>query len=161
QVQDEIRDYLKKKANDRAPSTNEANDPGLRIVALETEFNRLNRAVAEARERFEQLDTRQFRASIAASSLNSGQSARIEYIDPAYRPTRPIGLSPQRLIAFGAVGSLAIGLVLAFALAMLDDRVYGRSDIDKLVEVLVEVPPRHAQGQAEQGGVIKAGVEPA
>src|SRR5262249_20257738 len=77
QVQQEIRDYQKKHATGKPDQPAETNDVAQRIVGLETDWARLNREVAEARDRFQQLDTRQFFATMAASSLTNGQAAQI------------------------------------------------------------------------------------
>jgi hypothetical protein len=144
QVQQEIRDYQKKHA---APSTGaeaegDASSAAQGIVAVEAEWARLNREVADARERFQQLDTKQFVASMAASSLTSGQGGKIIVIDPAYKPARPMGTSSKKLVLLGILGSLGAGVALALLCAVIDDRVYDRADIDKLGvgPVLIEVP---------------------
>jgi capsular polysaccharide biosynthesis protein len=143
QVQDEIRDYVRKHPKGTAPDEPvETTDSARKIVASETEWARINREVAEARERFEQLDTRQFMATMTASSLNSGQAAMIIVIDPAFLPSRPIGLTETRLIIFGVAGALFLGLGLVVLLGFLDDRVLDRGDVERLelAPVLIEVP---------------------
>src|SRR5215470_6246128 len=95
QVQQEIKDYQRRqetKSSGRDEPA-ESNESAQRIVALETEWTRLNREVTESRERFQQLDSRQFLASMAASSLTGGQAAQVKVIDPAYLPSKPLGLS--------------------------------------------------------------------
>lgn len=114
------------------------------LVALETDWARINREVSEARERAQVLESRRFAAQIAAASEVQGQATRLRVIDPATVPSRPIGAGRRALIAISAMAVAAIGLIIAFLLAWLDDRVYKDSDIERLVVVpfLVYVPAK-------------------
>ena len=90
------------------------------------------------------LESRRFAAQIAAASEVQGQATRLRVIDPATVPSRPIGAGRRALIAISAMAVAAIGLIIAFLLAWLDDRVYKDSDIERLVVVpfLVYVPAK-------------------
>lgn len=114
--------------------------PRVSVAALE-EHARLTRELEEARDRFSQLDTRQFVASMAASSFTGGHSAQITIIDPAYLPARPTGTRSIVLLLGGGAASVALGLALVILLVFLDDRVYDRGDVDRLrvVRVIGEV----------------------
>jgi protein tyrosine kinase modulator len=155
QVRDEIAEYQRKHPREQgAPSEPvESSDTAQRIVAVEAEWARLNREVAEARERFQQLDTKQFITDMTATTLLSGQAAQIVVIDPAFLPGKPIGTSKQRLFLLGALASLALGLGLAVLCALLDDRVYDHADVDRLelAPLLIEVPGRSLR-EARPGG---------
>jgi Mrp family chromosome partitioning ATPase/uncharacterized protein involved in exopolysaccharide biosynthesis len=98
----------------------------------ETEFARLTREAEEQRERFQQLETRQFVASMSATMSDSGHAARISVIDPAYKPSRPIGARTSLLLVMGTAASLLVSLGIAFAFAILDDRVLDRHDVERL-----------------------------
>jgi Mrp family chromosome partitioning ATPase len=128
------------------------------IAEAEAEFARLTRRVAEERERLQKLDARQFVASIAASSASTGHGARIDLIDPAYAPSQPSGTRPLVLLIFGIAGSLSIGLALALLLAILDDRVYDRQDVERLglAPIVAEVLrlPARAVGGHEVATVV-------
>ncbi len=143
QVQQDIVAYQRKHPKERAAPDDpvESSDAAQRIVALETEWARLSREVAEARERFQALDTKQFMASMTASTLMSGQAAQIVVIDPAFVPAQPIGMSAKRLFILGIFMTLALGIGLAVVFALLDDRVYDRTDVERLelAPVLIEV----------------------
>jgi hypothetical protein len=118
------------------------------LVALETEWSRLNREVSEARERAQVLESRRFAAQIAAASEVQGQATRLRIIDPATIPSRPIGAGRRTLIAISALAVGVLGLAIAFVLAWLDDRVYKDSDIERMVVVpfLVYVPAKMEKG---------------
>ncbi len=154
QVQAEIR---RRENRDPTPegiaqASAESNDAAARIVALETDWARINRELAEARDRFQKLDVRQFAASITASSLASGRAARIEVVDPAYLPGSPAGATPRRVMLMGTAGALLLGMCIALGLALLDDHIYDRRDVDALAvsPVLVEIP-RFKAARARRG----------
>jgi len=146
QVQAEIAAYQRRQQKNPDPGESpeepvESSDAAQRIVALESEWARLSREVTEARERFEALDTKQFMASMTASTLLSGQAATIVVIDPAFEPAKPIGMSSTRFFLMGILAALGLGLGLAVICALVDDRVYDAADIARLelAPVLVEV----------------------
>jgi uncharacterized protein involved in exopolysaccharide biosynthesis len=120
--------------------------PGL--VALETEYARLSREVADERERLERLGSKHFAASMAASSV-ADDAGRVTVIDPAYLPTRATGMSAKMLFAGGSLLAtlLAVGACVAFA--VLDDRVRDGDDVERLrlPPLLVAVPPLDAGGE--------------
>lgn len=152
QVQQDIRDYQRRHGKEATQTPDEpasSNDAAQRIVAVETEWTRLNREVEEARDRFQQLDTRQFMATMTASSLTNGQAAQILVIDPAYLPSKPNGLSTTRFVAAGVAAALGAGMCLALLLGLLDDRLLDRNDLEKLglAPVLIEVPVRMSGGR--------------
>ena len=113
-------------------------------MALETEWARVNREVSEARERAQVLESRRFAAQIAAASEVQGQATRLRVIDPAIVPSRPVGTGRRTLILLCSMALGALGLLIAYVLAWLDDRVYKDSDIERLVVVpfLVYVPAK-------------------
>lgn len=125
-----------------------------RTVALETEWARLAREVAEAREQLGLIETQQFRASMAATMMTSGQSAQILVIDPAYLPARPIGTGPRKLLALGLLLSLAFGVVVAVVRALFDDVVREPEDVERLeiAPVLTVVAPRSLPPRPRAGG---------
>lgn len=113
-----------------------------RIVALETDWNSLNRQVRDARERYLRLEGQQFRASIEATSELTGQGSQLRIIDPPYLPANPAGVGRSAVLASGIVVSLLLGLLLMLALGALDERIYDRADVERAgaLAVLVEVP---------------------
>lgn len=123
-----------------APQTEEENW----VVELETEFVRLNQAVGEARRRVDRLDQSLSEAELTASQQMAEEGAVLTLLDPANLPTKPQGKSPLILIAVGIMAFMVIGAVLALALALVDDRIYGAGDLEHLgiAPVMVVIPKR-------------------
>jgi uncharacterized protein involved in exopolysaccharide biosynthesis len=149
-VQAEIGAYRRRKAtngNVAAESASTANA----VVALETEWTRLNREVSDARDRNQQLESRQFKAAIMENAVTSGRNAQMIIVDPAYKPTHPNKGRTQVVIA-GVAASVALALMLAFLLTMLDDRLYDRVDVEAMRMVpLLGVVPRIGGERDDRG----------
>jgi uncharacterized protein involved in exopolysaccharide biosynthesis len=113
------------------------------VVQLETEYADLRRALNEQRERVESLADTVFRAQIDASQKLAEQGGRLSVVDPAFRPAKPGGPGRTIFVLGGMVLFLGLGAALAIGLAIVDDRVYRRADLDYLgvVPVLAVIPP--------------------
>ncbi len=122
-------------------------DEASRIVALETEWNQLNLKVAEAREQYIQLENRQFRAGLTASSEVGGHASQINIIDPGFLPKRPVGVGRTQVVIGGMVVALIISGLWMISLAWFDDRMFDRVDLEalRLAPVLVVVPKYKAK----------------
>jgi uncharacterized protein involved in exopolysaccharide biosynthesis len=152
-VSDEIADYKRKRERNAEPPSESKGASW--IVALETEWTRLNREVTEAREREQQLQDKQFKASMQESAAASGRNAQMVVVDPAYKPTHPA--RPSRSLIAGAGVLVAIGLAMALALgcALLDDRLYDRVDVERLGFVsLLGVVPHGETGPVRRKGKL-------
>jgi hypothetical protein len=124
-----------------APAPDKAKAPGAEdLVELETQWARLTRTVNEARQRHEQIESSFFKSDIAASSESGGHAVQVQIIDPAYLPLKPE--PPGRgLIAAIFLGlSLLLGLAIAIASAVFDDRIYDGHDAGSVSLILTEVP---------------------
>lgn len=112
------------------------------VVKLEGEHNELRRAVAEQRERVQSLADSAFRAQMDANQKLAEQGGRLAIVDPAFKPARPSGPGKTIFLLAGMVLFLTLGLSLAIGLAVIDDRLYRRADLDRLgVAVLSVIPP--------------------
>ena len=70
------------------------------------------------------------------------QGGRLAVIDPAFKPARPSGPGKTIFLAAGMILFLTLGLSLAIGLAVIDDRLYRRADLERLgVTVLAVIPP--------------------
>lgn len=110
------------------------------LVDLETEWLRLTRAVTEARQRQDQIESQLFRADIQVSSASGGHGAQVDVIDPAFLPQRPQPPGRTTLAALFLVGSLLIGALATLLRAFLDERVFIADELAEVSDVLVEIP---------------------
>jgi uncharacterized protein involved in exopolysaccharide biosynthesis len=133
-----------KRAGKTAASTKEAANSW--VVKLETDYNELRRAVNEQRESVASLAASVSRAQIDASTKAAETGAgRLKVINPAEKPTHPTGPGNTIFLLAGLVLFLGLGMTLAVGLAVIDDRLYRRADIDQLgIAVLAVIPPAHA-----------------
>ncbi|MBW2734249.1 MAG: hypothetical protein JRH20_17815, partial [Deltaproteobacteria bacterium] len=143
----EIRRQISGYQRRSAPSTDGKSGPkgdstADQIVALETDWTRMNREVQEARERYIRIETRSFQASLAATSKVQGVVGNMRIIDPAYLPKRPAGAGRTKLVFIGGAASVFLALGLVFGLALIDERIYSSKDAERLriAEVLSVVP---------------------
>jgi protein tyrosine kinase modulator len=112
------------------------------IVELETEHAKLRRAVTEQRGKVESLSDSVFRATLNVNEKLAETGGPLLVIDPADKPVQPTGPGKTILLMAGMVLFMALGLTLAVGLAVIDDRLYRRSDLDQLgIAVLGVIPP--------------------
>lgn len=112
------------------------------VVKLETEHAILRREVSEQRERVGSLAASVFRAQIDASQKLAEQGGRLSVVDPAFKPVKPTGPGKTIFLVAGMMLFLTLGLGLSVGLAMIDDRIYHRVDLDNLgIGVLAVIPP--------------------
>ncbi|HEU0029677.1 MAG TPA: hypothetical protein VFQ53_03515 [Kofleriaceae bacterium] len=124
--------------------TTPATDATNWVVELETQHTDLRRAVAEQRERVAALAESVFRAQMDANQKAAEAGGRLAIVDPAFKPVRPAGPGKTIFLMAGMVLFLGLGLALAVGLAVIDDRLYRRSDVDHLgIGVLAVIPPAH------------------
>jgi uncharacterized protein involved in exopolysaccharide biosynthesis len=150
-VQEEIANYKRRHGNEGAPAAATSAAAANAVVALETEWTRLNREVADSRDRNQQLEARQFKAAIMENAVTSGRNAQMIIVDPAYKPTHPNKGRTQVVIA-GVAAAVVLALMVAFLLTFLDDRIYDRIDVESLrIAPLLGVVPR-ADGEKDNRG---------
>jgi uncharacterized protein involved in exopolysaccharide biosynthesis len=112
------------------------------VVQLETQYSDLRRAVNEQRERVDSLANSVFRAQMDANQKLAEAGGRLSVVDPAFKPVRPTGPGKTIFLMAGMVLFLSLGLALAVGLAVIDDRLYRRVDLDQLgISVLAVIPP--------------------
>jgi hypothetical protein len=116
--------------------------PGLPqdLVALETAWLTLTRAVTEARQRLDQIEAQLFRADILMSSESAGHGAQVNVIDPAFLPERPLPPGRALLALIFLAAALVLGGLGALGSAAFDDRLFEARDLAGIGEVLAEVP---------------------
>ena len=116
------------------------------VVQLETEHATLRRTVNEARERIEALSDSVFRAQMDANQKLADTGAVLSVVDPAFKPVKPSGPGKTLILLAGLALFLVLGAGLAVGLAVIDDRVYRRTDLEELgIAVLAVIPPAQAR----------------
>ena len=111
-------------------------------VTTDVEWTRLNRDVAEARERQVQLQGKQFQAELMATLAGGGQGGRLVVIDPPFRPVRPITGGRFKIAGAGLAASIVLSLLTIVLFAAFDDQLYGDRDINRIVKdgIVVVIP---------------------
>jgi uncharacterized protein involved in exopolysaccharide biosynthesis len=118
------------------------------VVQLETEHAKLRRVVQEGRERVESLADSAFRAQMDANQKLAESGGRLSVVDPAFKPVKPSGPGKTLLMLAGMALFLALGGGLAVGMAVIDDRLYRRSDLESLgINVLAVIPPQLTKSQ--------------
>jgi uncharacterized protein involved in exopolysaccharide biosynthesis len=121
------------------------------VVQLETQHADLRRRVNEQRELVESLANSVFRSQMDADQKIAETGGRLSVVDPAFKPVRPSGPGKTIFLLAGLILFLSLGAGLAIGLAVIDDRLYRRGDIDVLgVAVLAVIPP--AKVRSRRGG---------
>jgi uncharacterized protein involved in exopolysaccharide biosynthesis len=138
QLEKEIRDEQTRTGKEsEAPDTTTK-----RVVQLESENSELRRAVSEQRERVQSLADSVFRATIDANQKLAEQGGRLSVVDPAFKPVRPSGPGKTIFLMAGVILFVTLGLSFAVSLAVIDDRLYRRVDLEQLgIAVLAVIPP--------------------
>ncbi|MFT3775136.1 MAG: hypothetical protein QM820_58055 [Minicystis sp.] len=107
-------------------------------VSLEVEWSRLQRMLGIVRVRQADLESRLYKAELAASTNESGYGSTIAVLDPAYKPSTPSNAPNKTVVMIGLAASVVVGLVLSAAWGLfLDDRVFSPVEIETIVMVPV------------------------
>jgi len=132
-----------KQGSDKAAATLDATTSW--VVQLETEHARLRRLVGEAREKIDALSDGVFRAQMDANEKLADTGAVLSVVDPAFRPVKPTGPGKTLVLLAGMALFLALGSGLAIGLAVIDDRLYRRTDLEELGIAVLAVVPRQTR----------------
>jgi len=112
-----------------------------RLVDLESEYAKLKRDIDEGRESSDSASESARRAQMDADQKMKEQG-RLSIIDPANKPVKPSGPGKTIFLLAGMILFLSLGIAFAVGLAVIDDRLYRRADIDQLgIAVLAVIPP--------------------
>lgn len=119
-----------------------ANDITAQIVNLEVTHEELRRRFNFQREQVNKASEAESRSETDARQKLAETGGRLSLIDPAFKPVKPSGPAKKVFLMAGMVVFLSLGLGLAVLLAVIDDRLYRRSDLDQLgMAVLAVIPP--------------------
>ncbi len=101
----------------------------------EREYQKINRELGIAREKYEELLKRQMDADVAAAAIAGGAADEFQLVQSAAIPSRPV--SPRRAVI--ALVGLLLGAILALGAAVmaeaLDPRVRGSRDVREILGV--------------------------
>jgi uncharacterized protein involved in exopolysaccharide biosynthesis len=121
------------------------------VVQLETEHTKLRREVTEQRERGESLGDSVFRAQMDANQKLAEAGGRLSVVDPAFKPIKPSGPGKTLMMIAGMALFVVLGSGLAVGMAVIDDRLYRRSDLESLgISVLAVIPPQLSKKQIKE-----------
>ena len=132
------------------------------VVELETKHTDLRRSVAEQREKVDALSDSVFRAQIDANQQLAEQGTRLTVVDPAFKPLRPMGKGRSLIVMAGVMLFMGLGVAIALGLALIDDRIYRRADLENLemLPLLAVIPPlatrAHNKGKGKSKGPRKS-----
>ncbi|HEX3596223.1 MAG TPA: hypothetical protein VHU80_14030, partial [Polyangiaceae bacterium] len=107
------------------------------VVGLETEWVKLTRAVTEARQHQDQVESALFKAGIAANSEVGGHGVQVSIIDPAFLPERPVPPGRGTIMSLILAGAFLLGIIGALIGAALDDRIHDGRELATMAPVLV------------------------
>lgn len=119
------------------------------IVELETEWQRLLRALNEAKSHHDDLKLRAERAKLAVEAARAESDAQMEVVEPPYRPTHPT----KGRRATVAIGGFAFAWLLSIAYAgarvAMNDTLVDADDVEQLglLPVLGIVPQLDVRGR--------------
>ncbi len=149
QIEDQI---AATQAADRGKPVSNQDTAATWIVELETQYAELRRAQAEQRGQADSQTQSYYRAKSQADQQVAENGGRLSVVDAAFRPSKPHGAGKSVLVLAGLVVFGAIGGALALGLALIDDRLYRRDDIDELgLAVLAVVPAARAVSKKKSG----------
>ena len=141
-----------------APPAAGSNDPATAaataassVVKLEEDYQQLKLDVDQQKLRVDNLADSAFRSQMEAQQRVAEQGESLSIVDGAYRPLRPTGKPKKTLVLAGLVVFTLLGVVLALALALLDERIYRRGDLDLLIDVPVLAASPRARGRRRFG----------
>ncbi len=156
-IDGEISDEKRRIASgNKGPVTAPVDDETNKIVQLEGQHDELQRNVDEQRKTDATLSDSVYRAKIDAAQKLAEQD-RLAVLDSAFKPTVPSGPPKSIFLMAGVVLFFGLGGALAVGLALIDDRLYRRHDLDELgIAVLGVIPPFHPSRHKPKKGKAAA-----
>jgi hypothetical protein len=112
------------------------------MVSVDTEWTQLARAVAEAHERQQQIESKQFQAQLLATLVAGNQAGGLVITDPPFKPMRPVAGGRFKIAAAGLGASCFLALAALILAGLLDRRVYDAHDVVHAIhaDIVVVVP---------------------
>src|SRR5580704_7754148 len=101
-------------------------------VELETQWQRLLRALNEAKAHHEDLKQRLERAKLALEAAHAQANERMAIVEPPYRPTHPSKGGRSNAAIAGLIMACLLALAYATARVVLDDTLRDAEDVEAL-----------------------------
>jgi succinoglycan biosynthesis transport protein ExoP len=117
----------------------------------EQELSDLTRGYDQSKANYDELLKKKNESAMATSMELLQQGERFRIIDPPSLPLKPDFPNRLKFCLIGLGIGLALGVVVAGTMEMLDDRVFDEKDFQKLLPVAVisEIPPIVVQSEVE------------
>lgn len=102
---------------------------------VEREYQEINRDLAGAREKYQQLVSQQRDAELSESAIAGGRGDEFRMVQSPALPESPA--SPRRvaIIVLGIIAALLVGIVSIFAAESLDSTVRGKHDVRRVMDL--------------------------
>jgi hypothetical protein len=114
------------------PSALPASPAVAAVVDLETEWQRLLRALSDSRTHHDDLKLRAQRARLGLEAAHAQASERMAIVDPPFRPTHPSKGRRTNVALAGLAMALLLAMAYATARASLNDTLIDADDVDAL-----------------------------
>jgi capsular polysaccharide biosynthesis protein len=108
----------------------------------EQQLTDLTRDYDQSRKNYESLLAKREQSSMATDLEKRQQGEQFRVLDPPNLPQKPYSPNRLKLDLIGLVAGLALGMAFMVASEMIDDHLYSKEDIEKLIPapVLTEIP---------------------
>ncbi len=153
------RTQLAKSRPSAATDAQPANPEVTAVVELETEWQRLLRALGEAKSHHDDLKVRAERSTLALNAAHVQANEQMAIVDPPFRPSHPAKGGRTKTALTGFAMALLLAIAYATARVALDDTLVDTEDIEALgllpvlcivpkIAPRVRVPSKEATGDA-------------
>lgn len=105
---------------------------GAGLVELETDWQRLVRALSESKARHDDINMRVERAKLAVEASRAQASERMAVVEPPFRPTHPVKGGRANFAIAGLAMALLLSVAYATARVSLDDTLVDSDDLEAL-----------------------------
>lgn len=110
---------------------------------------KLMRDYENAKEKYEEVKSKQINAKIAQNLEQENKAERFTMLEPPIFPEKPVKPNRKKLIALGFFGGIAAALGLVFLLETINARVRGADALESITKVrtLVTIPYIYTQAE--------------
>lgn len=127
------------------------------LVELETEWQRLLRAVRDGRSAHEDIKTKLDKARLQASAVAATSGDKLEILDAAFLPSRPIKGGRTNAALAGLAVAFILAVAYAYARVLFSDVVVDAGDIQALhvipvLGVMPKIPAATGTTLSKRGG---------